>query len=627
MPNSFREAIQSAGLNPPEHIEPGPFHRFPGIGKRNGNTAGWCKLFPDGQGGTYGDYSTGLSESWQVDREQPFTEAERAAFRRQVQESKRLAEEQRHQEQQAAATKANAILTAAVGDPAGHAYAMNKKVALGPRVKRGPWAQRGWPDALLVPMFDESGVVVSVQAINVDGGKDFLVGGRKKGTFHPLGKIRGVTGRVLIGEGLATVAAAVSATGLPGVVAFDAGNLPPVAEVVRRLAPAAEIIILADDDQKPDAEKNAGIEAATHAALAVGGLVALPTLGRKCDFWDVLNEQGADAVRQAIDAAAPAEDQYMAPPEQPEQVDPATESPAKIRPIGIHEFLTLEFPPRHNLLSPWLPSQGLGMVYASRGIGKTHFALGVAYAVTSGGQFLGWHATEPAGVLYLDGEMPGVSMQDRISAIAASNDLEPVAPFTILTPDLQPAGMPRIDTPEGQEAIESILTPAIKLIIVDNISTLCRTKENEADGWTPVQAWALQQRAVGRSVLFVHHAGKGGQQRGTSRREDVLDTVLSLRRPVDYCPDQGAVFEVHFEKARGIYGEDVKPLEARLTTSENGLITWTTRTVEAGMFDRVTQLLSEGLKQHEIVAELGLSKGTVSKYAKRAKAEGLVVTA
>jgi putative DNA primase/helicase len=267
------------------------------------------------------------------------------------------------------------------------------------------------------------------------------------------------------------------------------------------------------------------------------------------------------------------------------------------------------------------------MVYAARGIGKTHFALGVAYAVVCGGYFLGWQAPESAGVLYVDGEMPGAVMQERLSAIAASSELEPAAPFTLLTPDLQPEGMPRIDTPEGQAEIESILTPATKLIIVDNISTLTRAKENEADGWTPVQAWALRQRAAGRSVLFVHHAGKGGQQRGTSRREDVLDTVLNLRRPVDYHPDHGAVFEVHFEKARGIYGEDVKPIEASLTTSDAGLITWATRTVEAGTFDRVVQMLNEKMNQKDIADELGLNKSTVSRHAKRAKADGLVVAA
>src|ERR1700704_5475076 len=80
--------------------------------------------------------------------------------------------------------------------------------------------------------------------------------------------------------------------------------------------------------------------------------------------------------------------------------------------------------------------------------------------------------------------------------------------------------------------------------------------------WLPVQSWALRHRRLGRAVAMLHHAGKGGGQRGTSRREDVLDTVVSLRRPSDYSPDQGARFEVHFEKARGFHGQAAQPFEA-----------------------------------------------------------------
>src|SRR6185312_11745619 len=41
-------------------------------------------------------------------------------------------------------------------------------------------------------------------------------------------------------------------------------------------------------------------------------------------------------------------------------------------------LLGREFQPREQLLAPWLTSQSLAMVYARRGVGKTHFALGVS---------------------------------------------------------------------------------------------------------------------------------------------------------------------------------------------------------------------------------------------------------
>ena len=130
--------------------------------------------------------------------------------------------------------------------------------------------------------------------------------------------------------------------------------------------------------------------------------------------------------------------------------------------------------------------------------------------------------------------------------------------------------MPDLSLPEAQ----SLYAPLIAdrdLVIVDNLSTICRSvKENEADSWVPVQNWALKLRRQGKSVLFIHHGGKSGQQRGSSRKEDVLDTVIALRRPPDYSADQGARFEVHFEKSRGFYGPDAEPFEAWLPRQSVG---------------------------------------------------------
>jgi phage/plasmid primase-like uncharacterized protein len=69
--SNFRDAIRAAGLEPPDYIEPGRLHRFPGNGKRPSNRAGWCLLFHDGLGGCFGDWSSGLSETWQARRDKP----------------------------------------------------------------------------------------------------------------------------------------------------------------------------------------------------------------------------------------------------------------------------------------------------------------------------------------------------------------------------------------------------------------------------------------------------------------------------------------------------------------------------------------------------------------------------
>lgn len=289
--------------------------------------------------------------------------------------------------------------------------------------------------------------------------------------------------------------------------------------------------------------------------------------------------------------------------------------------LNLGDFLALEIPPRENLLGPWLPCQGLAMIFAPRGVGKTFVALHVAYAVASGGELFGrWKAPQPATVVYLDGEMPAATMQERMAAIVQSSEAEAAADrIHIITPDLQQEGMPDLSSDAGQALIDSALPEETRLIVVDNLSTLIRSgKENEAESWQPVQTWALRHRAAGRSVLFVHHAGKGGAQRGTSRREDVLDTVVALRRPSDYTPDQGAVFEVHFEKARGLYGAEVESFEAKLGGKPDGRLEWTTRTVEDSTKQRVLALHDDGMAPAEIARELEVNKSTVHRHLKAA---------
>ena len=72
----------------------------------------------------------------------------------------------------------------------------------------------------------------------------------------------------------------------------------------------------------------------------------------------------------------------------------------------------------------------------------------------------------------------------------------------------------------------------------------------------------------------MHHAGKAGQQRGTSRREDILDTVIALRRPEEYEASEGARFHWHFEKARGFQGDDASPFEATLHLDDKAGARW-----------------------------------------------------
>ena len=279
--------------------------------------------------------------------------------------------------------------------------------------------------------------------------------------------------------------------------------------------------------------------------------------------------------------------------------------------LDLEALLGMAFPPREMLLAPWLPEKGLAMVYGPRGIGKTHFSLGVAYAVATGGAFLSWRAPRPRRVLVIDGEMPAVVLQERLAAIVAASSLEPPAPdyLRVLPMDMQEGGNLDLSNEACHPLLEAEMN-GVELVIVDNISTLARGgRENEAESWLPVQEWSLTQRRAGRSVVFIHHAGKGGQQRGTSRREDVLDTIVSLQRPADYQPDEGARFEVRFEKSRGFHGDDAKPFEASLTLAHG----WTTRDLADAEMAQVMALTGDGMTVRDIADVLNMSKSKVSR--------------
>jgi putative DNA primase/helicase len=217
--------------------------------------------------------------------------------------------------------------------------------------------------------------------------------------------------------------------------------------------------------------------------------------------------------------------------------------------------------------------------------------------------------------------MPAAVLQERLAHLTAAAEKDVAAPLKILTPDLQDGWLPDLADPADQAALAPYLED-VELVVVDNLSTLVRSgKENESEGWRPVQQWILSLRAAGKSVLLVHHAGKGGQQRGASKKEDILDTVIGLRRPAEYTPDQGAVFEVHLEKARGLFGDEAQPFEAKLEDRE-GMAVWTTQPLTEATHDKVVRLAEEGLQQKEIAEELELNKSTVSRHLKRAKASG-----
>lgn len=582
-----------------EHIQADGKWKRCGVMEDERGKAGSYKAFLDHNPGLlWSNFKTGEHGKWFAKSEKDMTAKELEEWKERARQAQKEQEEARRK----AARKANWYMGFFPKAGADNGYLKRKGVLPFGELRQMTKGQ------LVVPVYDASGKVVSVQRIlpkKPEGkgktDKFFLSDGYIKGGFFPISAHDGGTdGPLLIAEGYATAASLRMATGFEVWAAFNAGNLLPVGQVARAKYPQREIMVCGDNDlnnKKPDGSPyNPGKEKAEAAARAIGAKLALcPSVGGKnTDFNDLhmATDDGLDKVRVVIEKARKGEGNVKKP---------------AYKCLNIAELVEKEYPPRRPLLAPVFAVQSLSMVYASRGVGKTHFALSCAYAVASGGGVFGrWFAPSPARVLYIDGEMPAVTLKKRLQAIALGADETITDPdlFRIFTPDEQEAAMPNLATQEGQEAVEPFLE-GVSLVVVDNLATLARTgKANDEDSWKPVQTWLLDLRRRGISVLLVHHSNKNGSQRGTGAKEDILDNVLELRHPSDYKPEDGARFEVHFSKARGLYGEDVEPFEASLVFDEQGQFTWATRRVEDVVDAKISDLLQEGFSERDIMEEL-----------------------
>jgi len=298
---------------------------------------------------------------------------------------------------------------------------------------------------------------------------------------------------------------------------------------------------------------------------------------------------------------------------------PGRKSEGPLVTLSVEELLARVIKPRQMLLAPFLPEQGLAMLYSCRGIGKTFLSLGIAAAVASGGNFLRWTAPRPRRVLYVDGELPAKTLQERFAMVLAGLENCEPAPDTlrVITPDIQDRAMPDLATLEGQGLIEEHLG-GIDLLVLDNLSALCRYgNENEGEAWLPIQEWTLDLRRRGISVLFIHHAGKNRSQRGTSRREDLLDTVIALKHSVDYRPNDGLRCEVHFEKTRSMLGEAAMPFEVSLGSGPDGRAVWTCRNLEDAKTVQAAGLFAARLSVREVAQQLAISKSEAGRLRQR----------
>ncbi len=284
---------------------------------------------------------------------------------------------------------------------------------------------------------------------------------------------------------------------------------------------------------------------------------------------------------------------------------PTAKAVAPLIVTDLYDLIAANLKDPEPIIAPILFEADLLMIYGWRGCGKTWFSLGLSYAIASGGNFLTWHCKKPRKVLILDGEMRAARLKKRLSLIIAGAEAEAQpGMLRLLTRDMcaDTVEWPDLGRAEGREALVSLIEKeAPEVIVIDNLSAWIRSGkgENDEESWRECASFLLQQRARGRAVVLIHHAGKGGQQRGTSRREDILDTVVALKRPDDYDPGDGMRCELLFEKARNLDGNEVTTLAIEFST-KSGKAVFTSSEIKADVISQVHDMIKEGASRGEI---------------------------
>jgi putative DNA primase/helicase len=213
--------------------------------------------------------------------------------------------------------------------------------------------------------------------------------------------------------------------------------------------------------------------------------------------------------------------------------------------ITAENFVSLTLPPRNRILSPWLYEHSITLVARWRNTGKTWFGLSIFDAVTrEDGAFGPWKVKHPVPSLYVDSEMTCQEIQERIKALMLLAGKERAVPFYIYSDALRNLyGLSRsnlLSKTWREEFKAMLLNSGIKLVGFDNISSLTPgIDENLKRDWDPINQWFLELRFEGISSVLFHHAGKTGFQRGTSAREDNIDSTILLECPPDYMSEEG----------------------------------------------------------------------------------------
>jgi putative DNA primase/helicase len=366
------QAISGKCITPHDRIIfDGSFHRFSTNGKSN-DKAGWYIFFDDGiPAGAFGNWREGISYKWRADIGRELSRQELEQIDQKQKKAQQIRENELDKQYQKASIEAARIWEEAT--PATeHPYL--KKKGIKPHI-----AKISTTGDLIIPVYDDSGTISSIQRINRKGGKFFLENGKVSGGYCILGNLD-CTEKVYLAEGFSTSASIYEASNIPTIVSNNSGNMKKVALLFRNKYPELKIIIVADND-----ESGVGQKAAQEAAdICNGRVITPPEIGDANDF--ALSNGNLRGL--------------------------LLNSPLFGKTKRFSDLVKEELKPRKWFVEG-LFTVGLNIIAGKKATGKSFFSLQAGNAIAGGVDFLG-RKTIKGKVLYLANELDDGDMHERI---------------------------------------------------------------------------------------------------------------------------------------------------------------------------------------------------------------------
>lgn len=487
----FRQAVERAGLTPPPDIRmDGKIHRFhTGTGKKT-EKSGWYVLYGgDIPAGAFGDWRDGdCYQTWRAEVSREVSLSEEQDIRERIKQAREAREAEALKVQGAAMDAARSIWEGAPDAPEDHPYLTKKgvkphdiKVTVG-------------DGRLIIPVYNSTGELVSLQYIDKEGNKQFHPGGKVSGCFY---MIQGQGETIYMAEGYATAATIHEVTGSPVIIAFNAGNLAPVAQVAKVLYPNNPLTIVADNDVS-----GVGQAKAQEARDKTGAnVIVTPVTGDANDY----HLAGHDLKELLVGSDKP---DWLVP---------------------FYEFVQKPAPIKW-LVKGWLQANACMMMFGPSGSGKSFVAMDMALRIASGVPEWNGHKVRKGGVVYLAGEGQQ-GMKARASGWCSYHNIDPRSVDCWISKD----GCD-LNTEEGfARAVDNITKSRMKvsLIVVDTLHRFLSGDENSAqDAKTMLDACAKLMVLFNCSVLLVHHTGVSPEAqkraRGSSSWKGAQDIEISV---------------------------------------------------------------------------------------------------